>query len=25
VLGGADPYDPPDGARWQAFGPAAKR
>lgn len=24
VLGGADPYDPPDGARWQAFGPAAK-
>jgi D-3-phosphoglycerate dehydrogenase len=26
VLGGADPYDPPDGARWQAFdpGPAAE-
>jgi D-3-phosphoglycerate dehydrogenase len=23
VLGGADPYDPPDGARWRAFGPAA--
>ncbi|HEX2182708.1 MAG TPA: hydroxyacid dehydrogenase [Rubrobacteraceae bacterium] len=21
VLGGADPYDPPEGARWQAFGP----
>jgi len=24
VLGGADPYDPPDGARWQAFGPVAE-
>jgi D-3-phosphoglycerate dehydrogenase len=24
VLGGADPYDPPDGARWRAFGPAAE-
>jgi D-3-phosphoglycerate dehydrogenase / 2-oxoglutarate reductase len=23
VLGGADPYDPPDGARWRAFGPAS--
>jgi D-3-phosphoglycerate dehydrogenase len=23
VLGGADPDDPPDGARWRAFGPAA--
>ena len=23
VLGGADPYEPPDGARWRAFGPAA--
>ena len=21
VLGGADPHDPPDGARWQAFAP----
>jgi len=26
VLGGSDPYDPPDGARWQVFdpGPAAE-
>jgi D-3-phosphoglycerate dehydrogenase len=26
VLGGADPYDPPEDARWQAFGtgPAAE-
>jgi D-3-phosphoglycerate dehydrogenase len=24
VLGGADPYDPPDDARWLAFGPAAE-
>lgn len=23
VLGGADPYDPPDGARWQAFDPGS--